>query len=135
MRLLKTPGPHSGGAREGAAFVAEHFAFDKSFRDSGGVDRDERLVLPVAEIVDSACDKFLAGAALAGNHDRDVTAGDAFDRRENVPHRLAGADEFSRTAFLFQAGRETFAFSAHFDFFFRILQQRLQLGKIGEGLR
>jgi len=42
------------GAGEGAAFVAEEFAFKKRFGERGAVKRDEGLILARAVIVNGA---------------------------------------------------------------------------------
>ena len=65
-------------AGEGAALVAEQLGLEQVLGDRGAVDRDE-LALAAALLVDRAGEQFLAGAARAEQHHRDVGAGDALD--------------------------------------------------------
>ncbi len=52
--------------------MAEEFRLDQIARDRGHVDGDERTVAALAVIVKGAGHEFLAGAALAGDHEREV---------------------------------------------------------------
>src|SRR5262249_28988153 len=62
---LETAGPSLGGAGESAALVAEQLALDQRLGDRRAVDRDERAVPTIGEIVDRARDQLLTRAALA----------------------------------------------------------------------
>src|SRR6266436_2383348 len=55
------------GAGEGAAFVAEHFAFEKRFGESGAIECDEGARFAWTVEVDSAGGEFFPGAAFAQN--------------------------------------------------------------------
>ena len=70
MALLELADALQGGAGEGAAFVAEEFAFQQLLRDGGAIDGQERLLAAVAVMIDGARDQFLARAALAGDKAR-----------------------------------------------------------------
>src|ERR1700687_4003282 len=55
-------------AGEGAAFVAEEFAFDKFLREAGAIDFEKRGVTPRTKFVDHAREIILAGTAFASNY-------------------------------------------------------------------
>src|SRR3546814_8167629 len=59
-------------AGERALFMPEQLAFEQILGDRGAVDRDERAVAPRARLVQPAREQFLAGAARAEQHDRNV---------------------------------------------------------------
>ena len=52
--------------------MAEQLTFEQVARDGGAVERDERFLRAVGEVVDRAGDDLLAGAALAGDEDVDL---------------------------------------------------------------
>ena len=85
--------PRAVRAGEGALLVAEQLALDQLARDRGHVDRDERPGAALAEIVQRAGDQLLAGAALAGDHDRQVGAHQPGDRAVDLLHRRRAADQ------------------------------------------
>ena len=62
------------GAGEGAAAVAEELAFEQVARNGGAVERDERLLGAVGEVVNGAGEDLLAGAAFAGDQHVDRSA-------------------------------------------------------------
>ena len=90
---LEATGATLDGAGEGALLVAEYFTFDQRFRDGGAVDRDEGLHSAGTEVVQRAGDKFLPGAALAGDQNRDIRGRDALDQLEDRLHLRRGADQ------------------------------------------
>ena len=63
------------GAREGAADVAEEFAFEEVRRQGGAVDGYEGPVAAVAGIVDALGEEFFPRAAFALNQDGGVVFG------------------------------------------------------------
>ena len=93
VALLEFADALQGRAGEGAAFVAEQFAFQQLLGDGGAVDREERLLAAVAVMINGAGDQFLAGAALAGDERGGVGGGDLADELEDLLHRLAAADD------------------------------------------
>ena len=80
LRLLDLALGGLDRAGEGALFVPEQLAFEQGLGDRGAVDRDERAALRALRVVQAAGEQFLAGAAGAEQHHRDVGAGDALDR-------------------------------------------------------
>ena len=58
------------GAGEGAFDGAEQFAFDQFAGQGGAIDFDERPLVARAEVVNQIGDDFLAGPALAGDHQK-----------------------------------------------------------------
>src|ERR1017187_10538797 len=86
------------GPGECAFLVAEDLALDQRLRDGGAVDRDEWLQAAGAEVVQAAGCEFLAGAALAGDQDRDVGGCDALDHLEDRLHRRRRADQRAENA-------------------------------------
>jgi len=81
-------------AGEGAAFVAEEFAFEEAGGDGGAVESDEGLGGAGAEAMDGAGDEFLAGAGFAEDEDGGVGGGDEADLAEEAADDGAAADEF-----------------------------------------
>src|SRR5262249_5153120 len=69
--LLKTANPTSAGACESAAFVAEQFAFEQRFRDSGAIDSDEGAANAVAMLINRARDQFFTGSGFTTNQNAD----------------------------------------------------------------
>ena len=67
VALLEFADALDGRAGERAAFVAEEFAFEQLFGNGGAIDRQKRLLAAVAVMINRAGDKFLAGAAFAGD--------------------------------------------------------------------
>ena len=86
---------HAAGVRagEGAAFVAEQFAFQQGFRNGRAVDGDERLRGALAVLVNRARDQFLAGAGFAANQHGDGGGGHAPDFLVDGLHGAAVADD------------------------------------------
>ena len=91
--LLEAADAAGLGAGEGAAFVAEQFAFQQGFGDGGAVDGDEGRFGAVAVLVDGAGDEFLAGAGLAADEHVDGLGGDAANFLVDGLHGAAVADE------------------------------------------
>ena len=65
VALLELADALHGRAGEGAALVAEQFAFEQLLGNGGAVDGQERLLAAVAVMVNGPRDQFLAGAAFA----------------------------------------------------------------------
>src|SRR5262249_23654157 len=58
--------------REAAAHVTEQLALEESIRQARAVDRDEIARAPAAELVNQACNDFLAYAGFADNENLGV---------------------------------------------------------------
>ena len=71
----KMPRFCDAGVGEGALFVPEQLAFEQRFGDGGAVDRDERLGLAQALVVQRLGDQVLAGAVFAFEQDGGGLAG------------------------------------------------------------
>ena len=82
-----------GGAREGAALVAEELALKQRRRQRGQVDRDERRRAARRVVVDGARDELLAGAGLAGDQHGRLGGSRPADELPDAEHRGAGADQ------------------------------------------
>src|SRR5205814_7638246 len=65
LGLLKASHISRGGAGESTLFVAEQLAFDQLAGNRRHIDRDERPRAALAEIMQSARDQLLSGAAFA----------------------------------------------------------------------
>src|SRR5581483_9483937 len=66
--------------------MTEELAFHETLCQCSAIDRDERASGARAQAVNRARDKFLAGAALAGDQDRCGGRRDLPDEREDFPH-------------------------------------------------
>src|SRR5688572_11227365 len=80
------------GTGEGALFVTEKFAFQKSFRNCPAVDGYERSGLSVTEVVDGLGRAFFARAAFAQDQNRRLRLGDFADRVKDLLHLRAGPE-------------------------------------------
>ena len=96
---LETAFAFGDGAGERAFLMAKKFAFDKIFRNGGAIELDEGGAGALALTIEGAGDKFLAGAAFAGDEDGGLGGGDLADQFAKLLHRSALAEEFV-TAFL-----------------------------------
>ena len=81
------------GAGEAALDVAEELGLEERLGQTGAVDGDEGLVGARAVGVDGARDELLADAALAGDEDLGVGAGDALDLLAQLQHLVAGSNQ------------------------------------------
>lgn len=109
--LLEFSGVASGGAREGAFFVAEQLRFDEFGGNGGAIKGDESVFVTRGFFVNGAGHEFLAGACFAKDADAGFAGGNALDLREEFFHGGAGADEFvlaepvsEFAVFVFEAG-------------------------------
>ena len=87
VRLLEASRAAGDGTGERAFFVTEKLAFQQVFGNGTAVDGDHLLLPPRAIFVHRLGDELLAGAALAGDQNRRVRAGDAADEFENFLQR------------------------------------------------
>ena len=82
--------------RECALFISEQFAFEQRLRNGGAIDREERLGLAQALVMQSFGDQILAGSILPFDQDRPrLTDRDATDKTENVAHSLGFGDNLT----------------------------------------
>ncbi len=72
--------------------MAEEFAFEQRFDDSGAVE-DDILAFDAAAGVERAGDEILAGAGSPLNERGTIVRGDAADTGEELGHARAAADE------------------------------------------
>jgi hypothetical protein len=72
------------GSGERALLVPEQLRLEKGVRNGSAVDRYERLVGAPTPVVDREGGELLAGAALAGDQDRNVASRDATDHPEDA---------------------------------------------------
>ena len=79
-------------AGECAALVTEEFAFEQLFRNGGAIDREKRLLISIAVMINGAGNKLLARAAFTGDERGRIACGDLADKLENLLHRFAAAD-------------------------------------------
>ncbi len=93
VRRLEDARPIAHGAGERAADVAEQLAGQQSFGLGSAVEWKKRQRLSVAQLVDRARHQLLAGARLPDDQDRSAGGGDAPDGGEDLPHRLARAQQ------------------------------------------
>src|ERR1700722_5493839 len=77
-----------GRAGEGAAFVAEDFAFHQGFGNRGAVDGDERTRGARRKFVNAAGDDFFAGAGFAGDENGCGTRRGHLDDAHDFLHRF-----------------------------------------------
>src|SRR5207237_8100426 len=76
---LEAAEPALGGARERAALVPEQFALDQRFWNGRAVDRHERAVATIGQVVDRARDELFARAALTVDEERCCAGGGQLD--------------------------------------------------------
>ena len=81
------------GRGEGAAFVAEEFAFDQLRGNGRAVDFDEGARSPSALGVEPAGDQLLAGPVLAGDEGTGIEGCDPFDDLPHVADGVRRADD------------------------------------------
>ena len=95
------PGPFEGArmprhrSGEGAFLVAEQFALQQAFRESGAIHGNERSVGPGAVRVQGAGHQFLARAAFAAHEHRGVGLG----QQQRLAHHFAHRGRFRHPAF------------------------------------
>ena len=130
----KMPEPRRDRAGERAALVAEELRLDERLGDRAAVDDEERLVAPVARLVDRARDALLAGAALARDEHRGPGAGDALRQLEDAAHRLGAEDDLAPAARARACARSV-SFSATMARFSRAFWTSARSSLVGERLR
>ncbi len=73
--------------------MAENLAFEKVFRQTAAVQRDELLAVATTEIVQAAGDQFLTGAGLAFDQHVGRSVGDVGNQFAQVLHRRRAAND------------------------------------------
>ena len=87
-----------GRAGEGAALVAENFAFHQRFGNRGAIDGDERAAGARRKLVNAARDDFLARAGFAGDQNGGGARRGHFHDAHDFLHRLGSADEIAEAS-------------------------------------
>jgi hypothetical protein len=82
--------------------VPEQLGLDQVAGDGGHVDGDERAVAALAVVVQRAGDQLLAGAGLAGDHQRQIGLHQPGENPVDLLHRRRTADQ--RHAFVVSSG-------------------------------
>ncbi len=77
--------------------MAEQFTFQEILAERIAIDRDKRLVLAQAVVVDGTGDHFLAGATLACDQNRGTRRRALRDQAEDGLHGPAGTDDVFET--------------------------------------
>ena len=85
--LLEEPAAIGRGAGEGAADMAEEFAFDHARREGRQAGGDERAIATAAVRMDGTGGELLAGARLARDQDGQIGGGGHRDLLEHRLHR------------------------------------------------
>ena len=94
------------GARETAFLVAEDLTLNQVGRDRAAVNSQKGPFATAAEVVYGLCHHFLAGAAFAGDEDRDAGAGHARDLLVDAQHGRTLAPQVPEMAALHELDRQ-----------------------------
>ena len=94
FRLFEAAGRTVLRAGERALLVTEKFRLDEVARDGCHVDGDERPIAALAVIVKRAGHKFLAGAALAGDHQRQIRLHETGEHAVDFLHGGRATDQW-----------------------------------------
>ena len=86
LGLFKAPTTHRLGAGEGTALVTEELTFEQIARDSGRIERHERLVSAGTVAMQSACDQLFSGSRFARHQHGHTRLRQSPDRAENFLH-------------------------------------------------
>src|SRR5439155_10871856 len=78
---------------EGTPLVPEKFTLQQTAGNGSAVEFDQRSLPPAAAIVNSPCNKFLAGAGLSQQEHRRVTCGNGFDQLQHLPQSCTLTDD------------------------------------------
>jgi len=84
-----------GRAGERSAGVAEQLCLEQVLGDRRAVDHDERFAGAVRAVVNRARDQLLAAPGLPLDEHRGLARSDAHDRRVELAHAGASADEIA----------------------------------------
>ena len=115
-----------GRAGEGAAFVAEDFAFHQRFGNCGAVDGDEGTGGARRKFVNAAGDDFFAGAGFAGDQNGCGTGRGHFDDAHDFLHRFGAADEIAEAAGFAQLALQNGELARVACFFEATIEERAQ---------
>ena len=80
--------------------MPEQFGLEQIFRNGRAVDRHKSLVSPVARIVQTLRQQFLAGSARAEQHHRRIGIGHALHHLCNLQHFRRSGDDLAQYMFL-----------------------------------
>ena len=90
--ILELSDPLGGRSRERTRFVAEQLALQNALGQGGDDERDERLVLAFAVVMECPRGEFLPRATLAQDQDRAVGRSNAAELLHHAVHRETVAD-------------------------------------------
>src|SRR4029077_5440669 len=78
---------------ERAFLMTKQLRLEQIFGQRAAIDRDERMMLPIAVEMQTARDQLLASAAFTDDQDRAICVGDFIDQIINFLHPCARADD------------------------------------------
>jgi hypothetical protein len=90
------------GFRESASRVTEQLVLEEVVRKSAAIDRDEREVAPLAQVVDGAGAQLLARSCLTRDEHRIAAAGEDGDLLDAAQERRVVAHELRQAQLLCQ---------------------------------
>ncbi len=93
LRRLEAADPRRHRAGEGSARMSEELRLEQILGERRAVDDDERLARAVRAVVNRARDQLLARTRLAMHEHRGLGRPDPHDRRIELAHRRAPADQ------------------------------------------
>jgi hypothetical protein len=93
VSLIQPPSFVAVGVGERPPHMAEQLRLQERVRNASAVDRHERVVGPLAPLVNKARDDFLADAALARNEDLGARPGGAEDLLVDFAHCRTDSDQ------------------------------------------
>ena len=99
---LELAGLAGGGSGERSSFVAEKFALQQIFGDSGAVDLDERAGCATRFFVDGAGNEIFADPAFSAQQHGGVGGRDPFDGGQHFLHFGTDGDDVGVAVFLSQ---------------------------------
>ena len=93
VRPLELSYPALARAGKGTGLMAEHLAFEELFRNSPAVNGHESRVAPARLLMQTARDKFLAGAGFADHYDVRRCVGKVKNRVTDLRHLWRSAQQ------------------------------------------
>ena len=100
MSGLETADRFLDGAGEGPFGVSEKFAGKESIGQGAARDRDQRLLFPLAVVMNRFGDQVLSRAALALNQNGSIGFDNSPDNLKNLKHLRMGPNDIGKRKFL-----------------------------------